>query len=217
MQEDACREYCTRKGYVVHAVYSDPLSSGKSMKDRPGIAQALTELKRGMILVAWKSNRILRNDEIMIALESSVRKRGAYIEVVEGHVAGDPESPMVKLFKKMQYILDQWDREQKAIETSIKMLARQARGERMSNELPFGNRIDPDNEDRFVQDDDEQEVLKMMMTFYREERSLQKVSDRLASLGHYNRRGNPWDRKSIGRILRREMEDYDECRRYGAC
>src|SRR3990167_2259236 len=58
-QERLCREYCAKLGYVVGAVYSDPLASGgdgdkdfsELQEDRPELWRCLADTRAGDVLV----------------------------------------------------------------------------------------------------------------------------------------------------------------------
>lgn len=81
LQETACRDYCTRRGYVVTEVIADPGISGRTW-NRPGVQRtlALIESSDANVIVLWRWSRLSRSRKDWAVAVDRVEVAGGAIE-----------------------------------------------------------------------------------------------------------------------------------------
>lgn len=65
-------------------IYDDTISSGKA--DRPGLKQALDQLREGDTLVVWRLDRLGRSLQELIALINNIHAKGADFKSLSEHM-----------------------------------------------------------------------------------------------------------------------------------
>ena len=99
MQDEACRAWASANGHEVVAVLADNGLSGKlDVKDRPGLASALVEIKDGRAdgLLVYSLDRLARELHVQEAVLAQVWAAGGRaFEATHGEVLpDDPDDPM---------------------------------------------------------------------------------------------------------------------------
>ena len=202
LQTDLCRSYCEQEGYTVEAVEADRARSGND-EDRPGLARAIARLRRGWVLVVWRLDRLARDTYLSETICRAVEKKRARVEgVVEG---ANGESPADELMRTILQAFAQYERKTIANRTSAGMRGRQARGERMSRIPPYGWAQDPEDDTRLVEDPEEQENIEKIMEMHADGLKQRAIARALTAEG-IPCRGNGWNHKLIGSIIRRAGE-----------
>jgi site-specific DNA recombinase len=81
LQETACRDYCTRRGYQVVAVHADPGISGRTFV-RPGVTTTMSLVEDGTcdVIVLWKWSRLSRSRRDWALAADRVETVGGRIE-----------------------------------------------------------------------------------------------------------------------------------------
>ena len=222
-QAALCQEYCTEKGYAIHAVFFDRGRSGgddgisgedwaKELdEERPGLWEALNAIGRGDRLVVMWQSRLARGMYLAEFIRRYVARAGGAIEVVSGSVNG--EAPEQVLLRQMLQAFDEYERKVIAARTRTIMRAYQASGRRMSHKTPFGWRAGPDRviagssgEERTIkmleEDPEEQATIREIVRLRSEGHSLREICMDLEGQGR-GRRGMRWYPVQINRILAR--------------
>ncbi len=213
-QLDYCRKYATRQGYEIVEVFADEELSGDD-ENRPGLWQAIDALKKGMVLITYKADRLARSVYLSEYLHREVRKRQATIEAVEGSRNG--ESPEDVFIRQVFAAFAELEKKVIAARTKSAMLRHQENGRAMSDEPPYGWRraryqarksADGKMERRMIEKDDaEQVVIRHMVTLRMNEGlGLRQIARRLQSEG-VPCRGKSWTHVTVMRVLRREGID----------
>lgn len=81
LQETACRDYCTRRGYTVTEVIADPGISGRTW-NRPGVQRTLDLVETGAadVIVLWRWSRLSRSRKDWAVAVDRVEVAGGSIE-----------------------------------------------------------------------------------------------------------------------------------------
>ena len=137
MQLEICRKYCENHGYEIAGEFADDAVSGAE-EDRPVLWNAIASLKRGMVLVVYRADRLARNVYLHELIYRSVRKRKATIEVVDGGRNGDTAED--ELLRTVMAAFSAYERRVIAARTKAAALRLQARNVAVSSVPPFGKR-----------------------------------------------------------------------------
>lgn len=132
-----CREYCQAKGYNVVGVFEDKGYKGDD-PERPGLWAAIDALKRGMVIVAHKNDRLARSVYLDEYIRREVAAKRATIEVVDGGWEGD--SPQDVMVRQILAAVAEAEKKIIAARTKASMLHYQSEGRAMSKNPPFGKR-----------------------------------------------------------------------------
>ncbi len=195
-----------------YEIYSDKITSRKSLENRPGIMQALRAIRKGDVFVGQKIDRLARN-----AYEAHYIQRELDLCDAELILIDQPGIKNKVIFGVYAGIAEE---EGKTIRARIKdkLDAKKERNERTSSKLPYGyNKLDQTNlvqvngkhktkvfkPGLLLPESSEQLVLSQMFQWFDEGMSCRSIASELEKLGYMNREGNPFQHTSIYRILRR--------------
>lgn len=106
-------------------IYSD-YASGKSLKKRPGLSNAIKALRQGDILVVWKLDRLGRNPEELILTVRRIQEKGAHFRCLTQPI--DTSTPMGMLIFHIFGAMAQFERELTVERTKAGLAAAKARG-----------------------------------------------------------------------------------------
>lgn len=196
-----CRAYCQAKGWTVSGEYADANLSGGSLAERVGLEAALESVcRRGRVLVVYSLSRLARNTRDALDLAAKIDAAGADLAVLDMSI--DTSSALGRFTFTLMAALAQLEREQTAERTSDAMLRRQASGQRMSSEAPYGWKVDPTDPARLVEDIDEQDVIAIILQWKAEGDSARTVAANLNAT-KTPCRGSKWHHETVKRIVAR--------------
>lgn len=211
-QYDYIKAYCAQRGYVlVGEPFADEEISGDD-EHRVGLWNATGALRRGMVLVVYKSDRLERNVYLSEFIHREVRRKRATIEYVTG--GGNGESAEEVFIRQVFAAFAEMERKLIASRTRAAQLRHQANGRAMSKIPPFGQRLGAEIEVRdgtgrikrrrtLVTDDAEMELIERVIALARSPHaSLRGIARQMNEEGHYCR-GKLWGKNLVERILRR--------------
>ena len=121
-QEQRCKEYADKYNYAILKVFSDEGISG-SLENRPAIKDLMIFLanNKGTTVILDDQKRLARDLKVYLFLKESIEKLGCHILYLNHNFDGTPEGRFV------EFVLAgaaQLEREQMAIQTKQKMIAR---------------------------------------------------------------------------------------------
>jgi site-specific DNA recombinase len=201
IQEDACREYCRRRGYAVVTVCADPGVSGLQFAKRPGIRQALELVKSGaaeiMIVYRWSrlSRRQLHQAVILDTIESAGGRVESASEPIDTATAGG------RFGRNVLLAAADFESAQKSEQWREAQARRVARGLMPGGAPPFGyvkaeKRGEPPSPDPQTGP-----VVRQMYADYLKGHGLQRLAHDLNSAGIRSTRGKPLSIMTVARIL----------------
>jgi len=200
-QLDICRAYCRKNGYEIAGEFTDRALSG-SDEDRPGLWAAVEALRRGIVLIVYRLDRLARSVYLSHLIEREAAKKGAKILSICGEGTWD-EGDDQWLIRKILQTLAEYERRVTAARTKAAMLRHQANGRRMGGVAPFGTRSDGD---RLVFDPDEQQTIARIRELHAAGKGAKEIADTLQAEGR-RPRGQRWYHVSVTRILQRTDHD----------
>ena len=99
-QEADCRSLCEQNGWNVKRVYSDTASGAAPLDRRPGLVGALSDLKKGEVIVARSASRLSRDISVHLAIETEVKRKKADLCFVDGGMnEDDPQKQLLRTIK----------------------------------------------------------------------------------------------------------------------
>lgn len=205
MQRDACLEYCQQHGHEVVDICLDDAVSGAE-EDRPTLWNAIARLKRGMVFVAYRADRLARSVFLHELIYRQVAKRGATVEIVSGTRNGDAAED--ELMRTILAAFAAYERKVIAARTRAAALRHQANGIAVSKTPPYGKTIGPQREVggkmrwTLIDAPDEQMIIASIVALHEEGLSNRGIARRL-NARNVPARGKQWDHVIIGRIVAR--------------
>jgi site-specific DNA recombinase len=212
VQLDLCQAYCKQHGYSVVGIERDLEYSGDD-ENRDGLWKAMHALRRGMVLVVHKGDRLARGVYLSEYLRREIRTKKASVEVVEGSRNGSsPEDVFIR------QVFDAYSELEKKIiarRTSVAMRFHQRNSRAMSKIAPIGQRR---GQDKTVVDSQGKPRVRMMWEPDPEEvaaverikelreverRNLHAIARALDAEGFVARGAKGWSHVSVRRVLQR--------------
>ena len=198
-QRAICEQYCLDHGHEVVDYYEDRALSG-SDADRPGIWQAIDQLRKNYVLIAFKADRLARDVYLSECIRRATEKAGATVEVVQGGSNGT--APEDRLIQQVLAAFAEYERKMIALRTKYAMLQHQKDGRRMSRFAPYGWQIDPDDPKQMIEDAIEQQAIEHIKTMHQAGEGSSKIARSLDELG-FSARSGQWNHKTVTRIIKR--------------
>lgn len=197
-QEEKAKAYASLYDLDLIETVIDAGESAKTL-DRPGLQRALAMLKAGKAdaLLVIKLDRLTRS---VADLGKLIEKyfapgKSALLSVSEQI---DTRSASGRLVLNILASVSQWEREIIAERTSDAMRHKQAQGEYIGGEVPYGFRlVDGD----LLEDEAEQEVIQKAKAYQSEGLSLRKIAAELDKQGIKTRRGSLFGANQIKRMV----------------
>ena len=197
-QQDKVRAYASLYDLDLIEVIVDAGESAKTL-DRPGLQQALFMLKTGKAdaLLVVKLDRLTRSVvDLGKLIETYFAPGKAALLSVSEQI--DTRSASGRLVLNILASVSQWERETIAERTRDAMRHKQAQGEYIGGETPYGFRL-ADGE--LLEDAAEQEVIQKAKDFQKAGLSLRKIAAELDKQGIKTRRGSMFAATQIQRMV----------------
>lgn len=204
-QRTAITAWAARSKVTVVAWHTDQGVSGSTeLEARPGLLAALRDLtaqNAGWLAVA-KRDRLARDTAIASLAEREVSRAGARVASADGSGNGDGAADALQ--RHLSDAVAAYELAMIRARTKAALKAKRARGERAGN-VPWGYRADASG--RLHEHPDEMAVLSRARALRAQGMGLVKIGEVLASEGHTNRRGRPFDAATISRWVRPPTAD----------
>ena len=199
-QRSAIEAYAKRHDMTIVAWHEDAgISGAADVGDRPGLAAAVAELRRGGVLLIAKRDRLARDTLLAASIDRMVARRGASIVSADG--AGNGDGPADAFMRSVLDAAAAFERGLIRQRTRSAMAAMRKAG-RLTGAVPFGWSVDADGNLQPIAD--EQRILTMIAELRRGGMSLRSIADRLnASNVVPKREGSKWYASTVKSILDR--------------
>jgi len=193
MQETKLHQWASLNDAELLAVQADEGLSGKTTR-RPGLQAALAAAKRlKCALVVYSLSRLSRSTRDTLAIADELDAAGCDLVILRERV--DTTSASGRMVFRMLAAINEFEREQLSERTSHAMQHMRAQGLRVGS-IPHGYVLAGDGK-RLVPNSREQGVLVLVKGLRGQGWTLQAISDELARQGAFNKRGAPFNPKSI--------------------
>ena len=180
------RKYCKFHDCEIIGEFADEFISGKSIDNRPAFRKAMDLVcKEKSILVVYSLSRFARSTKDAIVQAERIEKAKANLVSLSQKI--DTTSPTGRFLFRILAAVNELEREQISQRTSDAMKSYQRSGRRMSNRVPYGFMVDPDNTSMMIPCPKEQKVITRIKELSVAGYSLRGISKQL------------WLEKLIGR------------------
>jgi DNA invertase Pin-like site-specific DNA recombinase len=187
-QRTLIAETAKRLGVEVSATFSDEGVSGSlALADRPALLDAVSNLRKGDLLLVSARSRLGRDVVNVALIEREIERRGARVVSCSGE-ASELDGPTGQLVKTILDAVNCWERGQAALRTRLSLKALRAQGYRAGN-VPFGYRADADG--KLDPDPYEQGVIATARELHSQGQSVRAVVSTLRDRGVTGRTGKP--------------------------
>ena len=204
-QLERARSYCKAHEYDIIGEFKDEDLSGSRADNRPGLQAAIDlACAEKAVIVVWLVDRLTRRISDLDHLVKRLTKAGADLASITESFS--TRHYMGRFFLNILGVFAQMVREQIADTTSMAMRQYQSKGRRMGRKdrVPFGKKVDPDNDARLVDCPDEQAVIERVKQLRTEGNGCRKIGRHLEEAG-IPCRGTRWHPSTIAQILKRAM------------
>ena len=209
-QQDKCEAYASLKDIELTGIYSDEGISGKSMKRRSGLKDALDALGKDGVdtLVCYSISRLTRNMADLCFLVNAYFGKGGYnlVCVNEGI---DTSTASGRLVLHMLGAVMQNEVETLSERVKASIETRRKQNKKVSRHAPFGFRVSK-RTGQLVADLKERRAYAQAHEMRRDGLKPREISEALASKRVRNRRGRPYSRASVVQMLKREPQWAEE-------
>lgn len=139
-----CRDHIGKhvgQGWIEVAHYSDPAVSGSTM-NRPGLRQLLRQIETGgvKVVLIFKLERMSRNIDEWGPFRNFLKKHGCRLESATEDIS--ETTPSGRLKNNLMLSFSQYERENTAEKTQVKMVQQAKRGYWNGGAVPFGYAYD---------------------------------------------------------------------------
>ena len=197
-QEEKARAYASLYDLALIEVIIDAGESAKTL-DRPGLQRALSMLKTGKAeaLLVVKLDRLTRSVvDLGKLIETYFAPGKAALMSVSEQI--DTRSAAGRLVLNILASVSQWERETIGERTRDAMQHKQANGEYIGGEAPYGFKLVAGE---LIEDEAEQEVIQKAKAYHAEGLSLRKIAAELDKQGIKTRRGSIFAANQISRMV----------------
>ncbi len=199
-QMNACLAKAKELGASETIPFTDAgLSGSTEIEERPGLWAALSQIKRGDVLIVAKRDRMARDMFLALSVERMIRAKKATFVSVAGEGSTDDLSGLMQ--RRMFDLFAEIEREMIRTRTKAALQTKKAKGERVGT-VPFGCELSTDGV-HLIPKAQEQEVIALV-------RSLKKTLSIRAIVKHLNdnailsRTGHRWNIQQVFNIAKIE-------------
>jgi putative DNA-invertase from lambdoid prophage Rac len=193
---------------VVIQINEPETSSRIPMEERVKLQEMLQETKKGDHLVIYKLDRLAREGSELVYIYKSLIKKGVTItSIYEPHI----DNANIHIYA----FLGETERNNIRIRTISGLKRKQANGEKVGTAW-YGYKTDetkiqkhqPDCHSYgkpylLVEDESEAKQVKLMVEWHKKGLSYGDIASKLADMGFTNRKGNPPEKSTVFRVLKR--------------
>lgn len=202
-QRAAIRGAADRMGLEIVHWCADEGVSGGTIDGRLGLLEALDAMKRGMVLLVARRDRLARDAMLACWIEKEVAKRFGRIVSVAGE-GTDNDDPTSVLLRRIVDAFAEYERLLIGARTKAALRVKARRGERVGRYAHYGYRLDEAGE--LVEDEREKAGLAEIMRLRAAGCGLQRIARELERQGFTGRRGQRLAVSTIHGIIRREAK-----------
>jgi len=202
-QRAAIRATAERMGMEVVQWFADEGVSGGTIDGRLGLLDAMDAMKRGMILLVARRDRLARDAMLACWIEKEVAKRFGRIVSVAGE-GTDNDDPTSVLLRRIVDAFAEYERLLIGARTKAALRVKVRRGERVGRFAHYGYRLDEAGE--LVEDEREKTGILEIMRLRAAGVGLQRIARELERQGFTGRQGQRLAVSTIHQIIRRESK-----------
>jgi site-specific DNA recombinase len=183
---------------VIHA---DEGLSG-TIKDRPALLSALSDVSEGDVLVVYSLSRLARSTKQTIEIADDLQKKG--VDLVSLSEKIDTTTAAGKMVFRLLAVLNEFERDQISERVQCAMDHKKSKGEVVGH-VPFGYEVsESEGNKKLVKHPNEQFILRRIIRMRKDGMSFRAIAADLCDLGVTNRTGKPFNHVTIKTLCDRE-------------
>ncbi len=190
--------WCVMNDYELLNIFVDAGISGKSMENREGLQNALSQVKKNMALVVYSLSRLARSTKDCITIGETLKKKGSDLVSLTEKI--DTSSAMGEFFFTLIAALGQMERKQIAERTKAVLAHKKAQGEKYAP-VPFGYL---EVNKRLVKVESESRIVADILTKRRAGNTLVQIATELNDLGIKGKNGGKWYASTVKYLIERQ-------------
>jgi len=165
--------------------------------DRNGLRQAIDTAKQyKAVLVTYSISRLSRSTLHTLSIAEELDRAGCELVSIQENI--DTTTPAGRVVFRVLAALSEFERDQLSERTRHGMAQKRAQGFRIGS-VPHGFKAN--NEGRLIPVKAEQDILNLVNKLRHRGLSLRQISVELEKRGAFNRRGKPFNPKSVAAML----------------
>ena len=191
-------EWAAAKGVVVDRHFiEEPVSGSAKLKDRPALADLISIIDKGDVLICSDLTRLSRKNIVFNMILGLVHNAEARVEFADGHQC-DADDLMSMLMTSILAFTSQWEREQIATRTKQALaIAKRTKALGRADRCEFGYRnIDGQK----VPHEKEQYTGRLIQSLRRQGIKLKDIKDRLTNENIFTRTGREYSIAGISQL-----------------
>lgn len=199
LQRHKIEAYCELNDLELVRVEEDRGISAKNITGRPGFQRALEAVYAGDAdgLVCWKLDRAFRSTTDALTVAERLNKAGKALHSITEQL--NTQSAIGEFFFTLMASLAQMERRLIGERTAAAMQRLKEQGKFTGGEAPFGYRHVAGE---LIPDAEEQRVIAKVRRLRRKKYSIRRIVKALADDGCVNRKGRPFTKTAVERIIR---------------
>lgn len=198
-QERDIRRFCDYKEWELVEMFSDEGISGATVKDRPGIINALSYLKEEDIdyIIVWKLSRLSRSMRDIVDIADIIEKKGKYLCTIQDNI--DTANGNGKHFLYFAAIFAEFERDSMIIQVKGGMEQKARVGEWNGGTPPLGYDL---KEKKLVINKEESPIVELMYNEYLAGNGYMAIVDDLKGKGYKSKKGFDFSATTVKEILK---------------
>ena len=202
-QEQVCRDYASKNGFIVKNVYKD-VCSGRDMKNQYGLKKLIRHIISGNTLIFYEASRFSRNTLQALSCLDKLKKKGVNIYSISDDCSYTTNSDKYKfrlLFPKAE---NESDMISERVKKSV--LFRRKRGDHIGN-APFGYETFVNDEGirKLRKNKDEQFVIQFICKLVHDHKTYSEIAEKLNEI-KIDKRGYTWTNNSVGSVVKSNIK-----------
>lgn len=198
-QEQICKDYASKFGYIVKNVYRD-VCSGRNMDKQYGLKKLIRNVYTGNTLLFYEASRFSRNTLQALACLDKLEKKGVKIYSVSDDCTYNSNSDKFKfrmLFPKAE---NESDMISERVKKSV--LFRRKRGDYIGN-APYGYEtyLNDNGIRKLRKNKDEQFVITFICKLVHDNKTYSEIAEKLNEI-KIDKRGYTWTNNSVGSVVK---------------
>lgn len=197
VQIETCRAYCKFKDWKILGVYQDDNLSGKSMKNRTGLHDAMNKaIIKDAHIISYSLSRLTRSLKDAIEIIDNLKRHNlGFVSCREGY---DTSTFSGRMVLGLLAVLAEWQRESISELTKDKLHWMAAQGLRVSARPPWGKQNDPNDPKRVIDNNTELAMMRRILAWHKDGKGQREICRLLDEAGFKAR--TAWN-KEKGKFL----------------
>ena len=202
-QEQICRDYASKFGYIVKNVYTD-VCSGRDMDKQSGLKKMLRNVYTGNTILFYEVSRFSRNTLQALSCLNKLSKKNINVYSISDDCGYSTTSDKYKfrlLFPKAE---NESDMISERVKKSV--LFRRKRGDYIGN-APYGYEtyLNDQSIRKLRKNKDEQFVIQFICKLVHDNKTYSEIAEKLNDI-KIDKRGYTWTNNSVGSVVKSNIK-----------